>query len=680
MAARCASRYGTQKICVFQHLMLIIWLICAFVDFSDIYNDCMDMDTVNNSVLDLDMGKNKKDKTGVSTPPIQPTHKSLSAQQPSPNVKVSSGNETSHYLSQANNVLYMQNQQNQHNLNQFPTAGYMTHVNSINLPSQGGQYAMDIPQFTELQSQQNQQLGYTTSSTNSANSERRSTTNIAQGGVQPWLSQILQKLDTRLSNIESQLQTQNSKWQHIDSTLQNQNVALQDQNTRMLNIEHQVTEINNLKQTVSHIQNDVQTINSEMKKTHETMNEYDRSIKAYSDKYDEILRDKDYSNLIIDELCERVRTLEYENDSLNQKQSKTEYSLVDLQCRSMRDNLIFTGIDEAQLGEGEGFEDVEQTLCRFLQTEMGIENQISFHRVHRLGAYKAQQLDARPIIAKFERFKDRELVRAAAPRTLKGKSYGVREQFPKIIEDRRKQLYPEMKRAKLNKENKVRLVRDKLYINQREFIPKRNNNENQTSAANQQNQSYGQRSKDTRYHQRGQRLDQQNRRTEYGSNNSPAGESFVGGRTFYRNRNRQRPSPNRPIQSTESMRNVDFTLPTANRFDVLTERPDQQSSDKTPDPRRTCVAGKHPASSPLDSDLTFKKHREDSETDISDIEIDTSPQSNPPAISNNNRSLADQNVSLILPDNSSCAVLSEGPTLSISVPDSARQGAPENQA
>lgn len=60
------------------------------------------------------------------------------------------------------------------------------------------------------------------------------------------------------------------------------------------------------------------------------------------------------------------------------------------------------------------------------------------------------------------------------------------------------------------------------------------------------------------------------------------------------------------------------------------------------------------------------------------MEINTSLQSNPPAISNNNRSLAEQNVSLILADNSSCAVLSEGPTLSISVPDSARQGAPEN--
>lgn len=104
----------------------------------------------------------------------------------------------------------------------------------------------------------------------------------------------------------------------------------------------------------------------------------------------------------------------------------------------------------------------------------------------------------------------------------------MREQFPKIIEDRRKQLYPEMKRAKLNKENKVRLVRDKLYINQQEFIPKRNNNENQTSGANQQNQSYGQRSRDIRYHQGYQ----QNMRTEYGSSYPPAGDSFVGGVHF----------------------------------------------------------------------------------------------------------------------------------------------------
>ena len=75
------------------------------------------------------------------------------------------------------------------------------------------------------------------------------------------------------------------------------------------------------------------------------------------------------------------------------------------------------------------------------------------------------------MVAKFEHFKDREEDTSAAPRTLKGKPYGVGEQFPKVVEDKGKLLYPEMKKAKHNKQNKVRLVRDKCYVNNVIIIP-----------------------------------------------------------------------------------------------------------------------------------------------------------------------------------------------------------------
>ena len=116
---------------------------------------------------------------------------------------------------------------------------------------------------------------------------------------------------------------------------------------------------------------------------------------------------------------------------------------------------------------------------------MNIEPNISFHRVHRLGYNQRYSDYPRKIVAKFEHFKDRELVRLAAPKTLRGKYHGVREQFPKVVEDKRKLLYPEMKRAKADKTNKVRLVRDKLFVknikikpnlkqvaNQNEFEPR----------------------------------------------------------------------------------------------------------------------------------------------------------------------------------------------------------------
>ena len=125
----------------------------------------------------------------------------------------------------------------------------------------------------------------------------------------------------------------------------------------------------------------------------------------------------------------------------------------------MRENLIITGIKEQRLKEGEN-EDREELLRDFLKNEMQIDRPIHFHRVHRIGPYERNFDTPRPVVAKFERFKDREEVRSAAQRTLKGRPYGVREQFPKVVEDKRKLLYQEMKRVKHNKQNKVRLVRE----------------------------------------------------------------------------------------------------------------------------------------------------------------------------------------------------------------------------
>lgn len=79
---------------------------------------------------------------------------------------------------------------------------------------------------------------------------------------------------------------------------------------------------------------------------------------------------------------------------------------------------------------------------------MHIQRDINFDRVHRLGKYKRYQKYPRPIIAKFERFKDKEHVRTAAPKALFGKNYGVREQFPPEIEEKRKNVIPGSQKGK----------------------------------------------------------------------------------------------------------------------------------------------------------------------------------------------------------------------------------------
>lgn len=155
---------------------------------------------------------------------------------------------------------------------------------------------------------------------------------------------------------------------------------------------------------------------------------------------------------------------------MEQKQKASDDKLMDVQWRSMRENLIFSGIPETELRRGE-HENCESLVKEFIRNQMRIEREIEFDRVHRLGRYMQNQRYPRPIIAKFTYFKDKEHVRQAAPRTLIGTRYSVNEQFPPEMESRRKELYPVAKDARRIETNRVRLVRDKLYINGAQYIP-----------------------------------------------------------------------------------------------------------------------------------------------------------------------------------------------------------------
>ena len=138
-----------------------------------------------------------------------------------------------------------------------------------------------------------------------------------------------------------------------------------------------------------------------------------------------------------DECDERIRALEESNKRLHE-------SVVDLKARSMRDNLLFHNIEEVER------EDCTEVIYELLQEKLEIP-------------------DARAIVAKFNFYPDRERIRRSASK-LKGTRIGISEQFPEEIEKVRQTLYPELRRAKAAGQ-RVRLVRDKLFINDAEFLP-----------------------------------------------------------------------------------------------------------------------------------------------------------------------------------------------------------------
>lgn len=225
------------------------------------------------------------------------------------------------------------------------------------------------------------------------------------------------------------------------------------------NIEQVSTKLNKLdliEHRLSELEKNVGNVNTELKDMKAKVNRVEESVifinKQYEDQTKEVLAVKkslsEMSN-VNENILKELSLVKSEFENLNERH-------LDLQTRSMRDNLIFEGIIETQE------ENTEEVLRDFLKSEMNITEEPQFQRVHRMG--EKVQGRHRPIIAKFVLFKEREKVRKAAPSKLAGKPFGINEQFPKEINDRRKLLYPHYKHAK-RLEKKAVMIADKLFVN-----------------------------------------------------------------------------------------------------------------------------------------------------------------------------------------------------------------------
>ncbi|XP_038559865.1 uncharacterized protein LOC119891937 isoform X1 [Micropterus salmoides] len=133
---------------------------------------------------------------------------------------------------------------------------------------------------------------------------------------------------------------------------------------------------------------------------------------------------------------------------------------IDLQARSMRDNLVISGIPE------QADEAPEETVKSFIQNQLklpaGTVKNISFHRVHRLGGRRQENQRPRPIVATFEHFKQKELVKGRG-RELRGTNISVNDQLPREILDRRRVLFPIRKKL-IGEGSRAVIAVDKLYV------------------------------------------------------------------------------------------------------------------------------------------------------------------------------------------------------------------------
>ena len=151
-------------------------------------------------------------------------------------------------------------------------------------------------------------------------------------------------------------------------------------------------------------------------------------------------------------MSDHIEKLEAEN-------TKLLNTVINLQARSTRDSLIFYNIQEKEQ------ENATKAIPNPLEEKTGMENAketVKIDRPHHLGKKRNRLDKPRPIIVKFNCHQDQEFVGINAKK-LKATNFGISEQFPSEIEQTRRALYPELKKAKAAGK-KVNMVRDQLFI------------------------------------------------------------------------------------------------------------------------------------------------------------------------------------------------------------------------
>ena len=261
----------------------------------------------------------------------------------------------------------------------------------------------------------------------------------------------------------------------VDASQENSvlNLILQivtDIDNRMKSMDQKIEQrLDELKQSVLSLSSRVRTLESKTSDFEKKVAECESSCSGISNLFDRINGQVKTNTRNIIQQHHRIQKLEESpvvhpviQPVIEGEEIKTiKAELLDLKCRSMKNNLIFTGLHRVPN------EDTEKLLRCFLHHELGVNYKIEFGNVHRIrtnGDFRRA-----PIVARFLYHQDLEYVLSIANR-LKGKHYGIREQFPPEIEQKRRQLYPIMRQAK-RQNRQVALIRDKLYIDNQLYVP-----------------------------------------------------------------------------------------------------------------------------------------------------------------------------------------------------------------
>ena len=120
---------------------------------------------------------------------------------------------------------------------------------------------------------------------------------------------------------------------------------------------------------------------------------------------------------------------------------RLEYRTLDQEARGRRNNVLIFNLEE------EDDEDPATKLQEFIQTKLGVTDDVAVQRVHRMGRAKRRDGKPRALIACLRDYPDVDRLLRNATK-LKGSRYGLSRDYPETIRRARARLEPERRAAR----------------------------------------------------------------------------------------------------------------------------------------------------------------------------------------------------------------------------------------
>lgn len=237
----------------------------------------------------------------------------------------------------------------------------------------------------------------------------------------------------------------------------------------MSEMRKELSKLSSMEQTLNSISRKVESLETIVGRVEVTVTNCEKSCEFLNAVYEEQKEEVKSAKTSINSSKKRCSYLETKAVDCDAQKRKVQDKLNDLEARSMRENLLFFGIEETQK------KDCAAKVKAFCEEDLGLRHEtiedIVIDRAHWIGRIKVGSI--RPVVVKFHRYTDRELIRNTANDlrdALKRKNRSVKPQMPHDVSVKRKPLYSVFE-AEMAKGNRCSFVLDKLYINGRLYEP-----------------------------------------------------------------------------------------------------------------------------------------------------------------------------------------------------------------